>query len=334
MLNMCEGEKYIEMTRITEKTRKTPALDLYRRQKRGRLWREVVRHRSAYLLLAIPFVYYIIFKYGPIWYGQIAFRDYRALDGVLGSTWIGFKNFLTFINSFYFWELLRNTLMYSFGKIIFSLPLSILLAITIYEATGTKLRKTVQTLTYLPHFLSWVIMYGILLTLLAPGDGIVNDVIKFFGGRPIDFLTNTKAFPWIVILSDAWKEMGWSAIIFIAALMGIDMSLFEAAMVEGANSWQRVRYITLPSIRPVIVVVLLLKIGTILDAGFNQIFILYSTPVLSVADIIDTWVYRQGLLQFEFGLATAVGLFKGAIGMSLILFANWMTRKVSDTGIL
>ena len=187
--------------------------------------------------------------------------------------------------------------------------------------------------SYLPHFLSWVIMYGILLALLAPGDGIVNDMIKAFGGKGIDFLTNTKAFPWIVILSDAWKEMGWSAIIFIAALMGIDPSLFEAALVEGANSWQRVRYITLPSIRPVIVIVVLLRLGTILDAGFNQIFMLYSTPVLSVGDIIDTWVYRQGLLEFQFGLATAVGLFKGVIGMALILTSNRLVKRFGGSSL-
>ncbi|MDY4610223.1 MAG: ABC transporter permease subunit [Sphaerochaetaceae bacterium] len=302
-------------------------------KQRSPLMREIIRHRAVYAILAIPLIYYIIFKYVPIWNGQIAFRDYMALDGVLGSKWIGLDNFKAFFHSFYFWELLRNTLMYSFGKIIFSLPLSIILAITVYECRRTKLRKVVQTLTYLPHFLSWVIMYGILLVLLAPGDGVLNDVIKFFGGQPVDFLTNTKAFPWIVILSDAWKEMGWSAIIFIAALMGIDMSLFEAAMVEGANSWQRVRYITLPSIAPVIVTVLLLKIGTILDAGFNQLFMLYSPAVYSVGDIIDTWVYRQGLLEFQFGLATAVGLFKGVIGMLLIFLSNRLTKRISGSSL-
>lgn len=296
-------------------------------------FKEVVRHKAVYMILLIPLAYYILFKYVPIWNSQIAFRDYMALDGVTGSKWIGLDNFKAFFNSFYFWELLRNTLMYSFGKIIFSLPLSIVLAVAIYECRRAKLRKVVQTLTYLPHFLSWVIMYGILLSLLAPGDGIVNDLIKMCGGTPIDFLTNTKAFPWIVIFSDAWKEMGWSAIIFIAALMGIDMSLYEAAMVEGASAWQRVRYITLPSIAPVIVTVLLLKIGTILDAGFNQIFMLYSPAVYSVGDIIDTWVYRQGLLEFQFGLATAVGLFKGVIGMLLIFFANRLTRKVSNSSL-
>ena len=295
--------------------------------------REIKRHKSVYAILFIPLSYYILFRYIPIFNGQIAFKEYMALDGILGSKWIGLDNFLTFINSYYFWELLRNTLMYSLGKLVFSLPLAIVLAIAIYECSRPHLRKIVQTLAYLPHFLSWVIMYGILLALLAPGDGIINDIIKLFGGKPIDFLTNTKAFPWIVIFSDAWKEMGWTAIIFIAALMGIDPSLFEAALVEGANSWQRVRYITLPSIRPVIVIVLLLRLGTVLDAGFNQIFMLYSTPVLSVADIIDTWVYRQGLLEFQFGLATAVGLFKGVIGMFLILGSNRLVKRFGGSSL-
>ncbi len=297
---------------------------------KGRLGKEIRRHASVYLLLIIPLVYYIIFKYVPIWNAQIAFKDFQARKGVLGSAWIGFENFSNFINSFYFWELLRNTVFYSVGKIIISLPLSILLAIAIYECTRPILRKVVQTLAYLPHFLSWVIMYGILLSLLAPADGVLNDLIRMCGGESIDFLSSVNAFPWVVLLSDAWKEMGWSAIIFIAALMGIDVSLFEAAMVEGANSWQRIRYITLPAIKPVIVTVLLLKIGTILDAGFDQIYMLYSQPVYSVADIIDTWVYRQGLLQFEFGLATAVGLFKGVFGMILMLVSNKLVSKMNE----
>ena len=298
--------------------------------KGSKLLKEIVRHKSVYLLLLVPFAYYIIFKYIPIWNAQIAFKDYMAVDGVLGSAWVGLENFKDFIHSFYFWSLIRNTLMYSFGKIIISLPLSIILSIAIYECTRPTLRKVVQTLAYLPHFLSWVIMYGILLALLAPGDGVINDIIKLCGGQPVDFLSNTSAFPWVVLFSDAWKEMGWSAIIFIAALMGIDVSLFEAAMVEGANSWQRIRYITIPAITPVIATVLLLKIGTILDAGFNQIYMLYSPQVYSVADIIDTWVYRQGLLEFNFGLATAVGLFKGVIGMCLVLLSNKLVAKFNE----
>lgn len=301
--------------------------------KSTKLKRDIKRHLGVYVLALFPFIYYIIFKYIPIFNAQIAFKDFMALDGVLGSKWAGLKNFKTFFHSFYFWSLLRNTIFYSIGKLVISLPLSIILSITIYECTKPHLRKIVQTISYLPHFLSWVIMYGILLAILAPGDGLLNDIIKLFGGQSIDFLSNVKTFPWVVLISDAWKEMGWSAIIFIAALMGIDGSLFEAAMVEGASSWQRVRYITLPSIKPVIVTVLILKLGTILDAGFNQIFMLYSPQVYSVADIIDTWVYRQGLLEFEFGLATAVGLFKGVFGMILVLLSNFFSKKISGTGL-
>jgi putative aldouronate transport system permease protein len=299
-----------------------------------RLLRNIRRHVPVYALLLVPFLHYVLFRYLPIWNGQIAFRDFMALQGVLGSRWIGLGNFLEFFRSFYFWELLRNTLFYSVGKLFVSVPLSIALAIVLYETRRPKLGKVVQTLAYLPHFLSWVIMYGILLVLLAPGDGIVNDILKGFGREPISFMTNTRTFPWIVIFSDAWKEMGWSAILFIAALMGIDPTLFEAASVEGVSALQRVRYITIPSIRPVIVLVVLLRLGTILDAGFNQIFMLYSIPVYSVADIIDTWVYRQGLLEFRFGLATAVGLFKGLIGMMLILASNAMIRRYSDSSII
>lgn len=302
------------------------------RDMRG-IWRSIKRHRSIYLVMSISLVYFIVFKYIPIWNSQIAFRDFQALEGVTGSPWVGLQNFKDFVNSYYFWELIRNTVMYSIGKMVFSIPAAIFLAVALYECRLYSLRRTVQTLAYLPHFLSWVIMYAILLALLSPSNGIVNDMIKLFGGEPISFLTETKAFPWLVFLSDTWKEMGWSAIIFLAALMGIDPSLFEAATVEGANAWQRVRHITLPSIRPVIVMVILLRLGTILDAGFNQIFMLYSLPVYSVADIIDTWIYRQGLLEFRFGLATAVGLFKGVFGLILIVASNKLIKKYTDTGL-
>lgn len=298
------------------------------------LWKNIKRHFSVYALLIIPAVYYAILKYGPIVNGQIAFKNFAPVDGVWGSAWVGLENFNTFIHAYYFGELLRNTILYSLAKLCISVPLSIILAVALYECTRNVLRKVVQTLAYLPHFLSWVIMYGILLILLAPGDGLVNDIIKAGGGEPIDFLTNVHTFPVIVIISDAWKEMGWAAIIFIAALMGIDPSLFEAAMVEGASAVQRVWYITIPSIKPVIVTVVLLKLGTILDAGFNQMFMLYSVPVYSVADIIDTWVYRQGLLEFQFALATAVGIFKGVIGMLLVMISNKVVKKLTDSSLL
>lgn len=296
------------------------------------LWRDVKRHRAIYALLVVPMAYFIIFKYIPIWNGQIAFKNFMPRQGVLGSDWIGLENFRDFFNSFYFWELLRNTVMYSVGKLLISVPLSIILAVMLYECRIPVLRKTVQTLAYLPHFLSWVIMYGILLTLLAPGDGLFNDIARYFGGEGLDFLTNVNAFPWVVLLSDAWKEMGWGAIIFIAALMAIDPTLFEAAIVEGATAWQRVRYITLPSIRPVIVMVVLLRLGTIMSGGFNQLYMLYSPAVYSVGDIIDTWVFR-GLQEGKFALATSVGLFKGLLGLILLVFSNRMTRRISGSSL-
>ena len=295
--------------------------------------KEIKRHKDIYILMFIPIIYFIIFKYVPMLNGQIAFKDFKPRLGVWGSPWAGLRFFKEFFSSYYFWELIRNTVGYSFGKLILSVPLSIILAVVLFESHRETLRKIVQTLTYLPHFLSWVIMYGILLSLLAPGAGVINDLVKMCGGEPIDFLTNTKCFPWIVLFSDAWKEMGWGAIIFIAALMGIDPSLYEAAMVEGTTALQRTWYITIPSIRPVIVMVVLLKLGTILNAGFNQIFMLYNTSVLSVADIIDTWVYRQGLLDARFSLATAVGIFKGIIGTLLVAFANRLTKVVADSSL-
>lgn len=297
------------------------------------LWRRVVRHKSIYFVASISIIYFIIFKYIPIWNAQIAFRDFQALSGVVKSPWVGLQNFSDFVHSYYFWELIRNTVFYSIGKMLFSIPAAIFLSIALYECRIYWLRKTVQTMAYLPHFLSWVIMYAILLAILSPSNGILNDVIKMFGGQPVSFMTDTTSFPWIVLLSDTWKETGWSAIIFLAALMGIDPSLFEAASVEGASAWQRVRYITLPAIKPVIVVVVLLKLGTVLDAGFNQIFMLYSLPVYSVADIIDTWIYRQGILEFRFGLATAVGLFKGAFGLLLLVGSNKLIKRYTGNGL-
>ncbi|HRV23752.1 MAG: sugar ABC transporter permease [Spirochaetales bacterium] len=303
-------------------------------QKKGSLLKDIKRQKYIYLMIFIPMVFYIIFKYIPLWNAQIAFRDFKSVRfGITKAPFVGLENFKEFVTSYYFWNLIRNTLMYSFGKLLVSLPAAIILSIGIYECRHKTLRKTVQTLAYLPHFLSWVIMYGILLSLFAPGDGVINDLLKSLGKKPIDFLTNSATFPFLVIFSDAWKEMGWSAIIFIAALMGIDPTLFEAAMVEGANSWQRVRHITLPAIRPVIVVVLLLKIGTIMEAGFNQIFMLYSPAVYNVADIIDTWVYRQGLLDGRFGLATAAGLFKGTIGMLLVLTSNYLSKRFTENSL-
>ena len=297
------------------------------------LWRSLRRYRWLYLLMLPTLVYFVIFKYGPLWNAQIAFKDFKPLLGVLGSPWVGFEHFETFINSFYFNELIRNTLIFSLAKLILGLPIAVICAIALHETWFLRFRTFVQTMIYLPHFLSWVIMFGVLLVLLSPGNGLINAIIERFGGEPIPFLTSPDSFRWVVILSDIWKETGWSTILYLAALLAISPDLYEAAAVDGATPIQRIRYISLPGILPVIVLITLLRLGHILEAGFNQIFVLYSVPVYSVGDILDTWVYRQGVLNFQFSLATAVGFFKGAIGLVLILVANRVAKRVAQQSI-
>ena len=297
------------------------------------LWRAIRRYRWLYLLMLPTLIYFVIFKYGPLWNAQIAFKDFKPLLGVLGSPWVGFEHFQTFINSFYFTELIRNTLIFSLAKLILGLPIAVICAIALHETWFLRFRTFVQTMIYLPHFLSWVIMFGVLLVLLSPGNGLINAIIESFGGEPIPFLTSPDSFRWVVILSDIWKETGWSTILYLAALLAISPDLYEAAAVDGATPLQRIRYISLPGILPVVVLITLLRLGHILEAGFNQIFVLYSVPVYSVGDILDTWVYRQGVLNFQFSLATAVGFFKGAIGLVLLLVANRVAKRIAQQSI-
>ncbi|CAG0944798.1 putative multiple-sugar transport system permease YteP [Anaerolineae bacterium] len=297
-----------------------------------RLVRTMWKHRWMYLLLIAPLTYYAIFRYIPIYNAQIAFKDFRALLGVEGSPWVGFQHFETFFNSYYFSQLIVNTVFFSTAKLILGLPIAIILAIAIHESRFLFFRSLVQTITYLPHFISWVIMFGLLLGLLSPGNGLINEGIKSFGGQPISFLSSPDWFRQIVISSDIWKETGWSTILYLAALLGINPDLYEAAEVDGASRWRRIWHISLPGIIPVMVLITLLRLGNILDAGFNQIFVLYSVPVYSVGDIIDTWVYRS-MLDFQFSVGTAVGLFKGVFGLILILVANHVAKRVANQSL-
>lgn len=296
--------------------------------------RSIWRQRWLYMLMLPTLIYFLIFKYMPIWNAQIAFKDFKPLLGVSGSPWVGLQHFETFTNSFYFDQLMFNTIFFSTVKLVLGLPMAVILALILHETLLTRFRTVVQTVVYLPHFLSWVIMFGVLLMLLSPNNGLINNVIKAFGGEPIAFLTSPAWFRQVVILSDIWKETGWSTIIYLAALLSISPYLYEAATVDGASHLQRIWHISLPGILPVIVLVTLLRLGHILDAGFNQIFVLYSVPVYSVGDIIDTWVYRQGILQFQFSLATGVGLFKGVIGLVLILTANEVAKRLAGQSLL
>lgn len=291
--------------------------------------KSLYKYRWLYLMAVPPLAYFLIFQYLPLWNAQIAFKNFKPLLGVWKSPWIGFANFLTFFKSFYFTQLLGNTVIISLFKLVFGIPLAIILAVGLYETGFKRFRVLVQTVAYLPHFLSWVIMLGVLLTILSPGDGLINAVIKSFGGKPISFLTSPDWFRLVVVGSDIWKETGWATILYLAALMGIDPTLYEAAQVDGASRIQRIWHISLPGILPVIVILTMLRLGHILNAGFNQIFILYSLPVYKVGDIIDTWVYRSGILDFQLSLATAVGIFKGVIGLILIVVAQRVSKKIA-----
>lgn len=295
----------------------------------ARIW----RHRGLYLLMLPGLLWFVVFRYWPLWNAQIAFKDFQPTLGVEGSPWTGFRHFLDFFRSFYFTQLMTNTLVISGAKLLLGLPPAIVLALAIHETGRRHLARLTQTVSYLPHFLSWVIVFGVLLAMLSPSTGLVNQGLQAAGLEPVSFLTDPTKFRSVVIFSDIWKETGWSAILFLAALIGIQPALYEAAEVDGASRWQRIRHISLPGMLDVIILVTLLRLGHILDAGFGQIFVLYSLPVYSVADVIDTWVYRQGIQNFQFSLATAVGLFKGVIGLLMILTANRVARRFSGQGL-
>ncbi|MBI4785631.1 MAG: sugar ABC transporter permease [Chloroflexi bacterium] len=297
------------------------------------LRRAMWKHRWIYLLIAPTLIYYIVFKYVPLYNAQIAFKDFQPLLGIEGSPGVGLANLEGFLNSIYFGQLMFNTVFFSGAKLVLGIPIAICLALMLHETRFAFFRNLIQTMTYLPHFRSWVIMYGILLMMLSPGEGLVNEAIKGVGGEPIAFLTSPEWFRQVVVGSDIWKETGWSTVLYLAALLSISPELYEAAAVDGASRLQRIWNISLPGIVPVIVLVTLLRLGHILEGGFTQLFVLYSLPVYSVGDIIDTWVYRSGILDFQFSLATAVGLFKGVIGFILIMVSNQMAKRLAGRNL-
>lgn len=265
----------------------------------------------------------------------IAFKDFSPMDGIAGSPWADplFRHFSQFINSPFFFRLISNTIIISSLNIIFGTIVPICLALLLNECRFSPLKRTVQTLTYMPHFLSWVIIYGILLAFFSQSTGVINNIIVNHGGRAVPFLTSNQWFRPIVVISNLWQGAGWSAIIYIAAMSGIDPTLYEAAKVDGVGRLGAIRYITLPCIRNTIVMLFILRLGQIMDAGFDQIFNLYNVQVLQVGDIIGTWVFRTGLEQLNFSLATAVGFFNSVIGFVMVLLSNQLAKKWGGGGI-
>lgn len=284
----------------------------------------------AYYLMLLPFMLFIIiFKYVPMYGIVLAFKDFRVRAGIMGSPWAGLKYFKQLFTALSFREVLSNTLILSLLKLFLCFPVPILLALFINEIRNDKLKKTFQTVSYLPHFISWVIAASFITDVLALG-GPVNAIIKAFGGTPIYFMADTKYFRGVLILSEIWKTCGWSSIVYIAAIAGISQDMYEAAEIDGARKLQKIWYITLPSIRPTILTLFILEVGKLLSAGFDQVYNLYSPAVYSVADILDTYTYRQGILNQNYSYATAAGLFQNVVGFVLIILTNMIVRKLSD----
>jgi putative aldouronate transport system permease protein len=294
------------------------------------------RHIPIYLIMLPALLYFLVFHYLPMVGIIIAFKDvspYAGVKGMFQSDWVGFDNFRKFFNSYYFWNLLKNTLTISLKKLVVSFPASIILAILLNELYALRFKKVVQTISYLPHFISTVIVAGLVTTLLSTNGGLVNNIRQLFGQKPVHFLGRPEYFHLILVVSHTWKTVGWGTIIYLAALSGVDTQLYEAAAIDGANRWQRIMHITLPSITFIISINLILAIGNILNAGFEMILLLYSPATYSVGDIIDTYVYREGIANLKYSYTTAVSLFKSITSLTLVLIANFITKKLGQEGI-
>jgi putative aldouronate transport system permease protein len=301
--------------------------------KRGRGWRKFQRNKYL-IILSIPgLLFFLIFKYLPMWGIVIAFQKYSSYRGVFKSEWVGLEHFERFFTSPDFFILLRNTFAINIMNLVFFFPASILLALLLNELRKKTLKNFVQSIVYLPHFLSWVIIAGITYIMLSESIGAVNLLLMKLGIGPFNFLVNPNFF-WIMLtLQSIWKEIGWGSIIFLAAFSGIDPQLYEAAKMDGASRLRQMYHITLTGIRNVIFILLILRIGNIMDVGFEQVYLMMNGAVSSVADVIDTYVYRAGILQGQFSYSAAIGLFKSFVGLAMVIGANWIAKKFGEEGV-
>ncbi|KQX47148.1 polysaccharide ABC transporter ATP-binding protein [Paenibacillus sp. Root444D2] len=300
--------------------------------RQGKL-RRIYHSRWFYLMMIPGLVYYILFHYAPMMGTLIAFQNYNLMKGIWGSPWVGFDNFRVIFDNPEFYQIMRNTLLISVYKIVGNMVPDVILALMLNEVRVLWFKRAVQTITYGPYFLSWVIVYGLAFSFLAPGSGLISTFVRDMGWGQIDLLTNKDFFRPMLVLSEIWKNTGFGAIIYLAALASINQELYEAAVVDGAGRWRQLWHITLPGIRDVFVLMLIIRIGGILDAGFDQVFIFLNARVYDVGDIVDTWVYRYGFERLEFGVAAAMGVFKSLVGLILVIGANKLAKKVGGSGI-
>jgi putative aldouronate transport system permease protein len=301
--------------------------------KKSGAWVYFFKMKYLYLLLLPAVVYYIVFRYIPMYGVIIAFKNFSFSKGILGSEWIGFANFEYLFNLRDFYKVFFNSIYLSLLRLVWGFPIPIILALMLNEMRHVRYKKIMQTIIYLPHFISWVVIGGIIITFLSPSWGIVNQVIKSLGGEPIFFMAKDRYFRSIIVIADIWKGAGWGTIIYLAAITGISPELYEAAIVDGAGKFQRLWYITLPSIRTTIILCLVLRMGSILGNGFEQIFVLQNSQNLSVSEVFETWVYRLGLLNGRYSFATTVGLFTSVIGLIFLISADLIAKKIGEEGI-
>lgn len=300
--------------------------DTVAKARRRAFRKHMSHHKWLYVFLIPGFLYLIIFKYIPMIGIVIAFQDFSLVRGIWGSDWVGLENFEYLIQAPDFYKVLRNSLLLSMYQIIFEFPAPIILAVMLNEVRHLLFKRVSQTILYLPHFISWVVLAGMVMNFLSPSTGVVNQLLQSFGHEPISFLLKPEYFRTIIISAEVWKGVGWGTIIYLAAMTSIDPTLYESAKMDGAGRFQQIRYITLPGIAPTVVVLLILQVGHILDNGFEQVFLLYNPMTYDVADVFETYTYRIGLIDGRLSFAAAVGLFKALVGLVLILAANRLAR--------
>ncbi|WP_307556022.1 MULTISPECIES: sugar ABC transporter permease [unclassified Paenibacillus] len=302
-------------------------------KKRRTLLSDLRRDKYLYLLVLPGVLFFIIFKYVPMWGIIIAFQEYSPYMGVLKSEWVGIEHFVRFFSNPDFMLLFRNTMMISLLNLMFFFPLPIILSLLLNELNNEVFKRVIQSVVYLPHFLSWVIIAGISFLLMSQSSGIINLMMEAIGLRKYDFLTNADTFWGLLVLQNIWKETGWGTIIILAAITGVDTQLYEAAKIDGANRWRQTWHVTLPAIRSVILILLILRLGHIMDVGFEQVFLMSNGAVARVADVFETYVYRNGIQQGQFSYSTAVGLFKSVVGLILVVLANRLAKRIGEDGV-
>lgn len=296
-------------------------------------WKLAMRNLDYYLLLIPGLIFLAIFKYTPMYGVVIAFQDFNIFEGISGSDWVGFEQFQKLIHSEEFAQVFTNTLLISVYKIVLLFPIPILIALILNEVRVMVFKRTIQTIIYLPHFLSWVIISGLFITILSPSGGLINNIIQWFGGEPISFFMSNSYFRSVVVFTAGWKEVGWNAIVFIAAISGIDQEQYEAASIDGAGRIRKMLYISLPGILPTIVLMFILRLGNVLEAGTEQILTMYNPVVYQTGDVIGTFVYRVGLGKMDYSFSTAVGLFNSVVGFILVISGNYLSKKLLNRGI-